>query len=75
MDSTIENLEWISRVDNIRYSLVNRHDMNGKNNPNYGNRKLSQKYKLDKALAIEKQGRKGIQNGRCQKSHYIMMIL
>lgn len=60
-----DNLEWITRKDNIRYSICNRKDYNGLNNPNYGNRTLSKKYKKDKKLAKEKQGRPGIKNGRC----------
>ena len=41
--------------------------MNGKNNPNYGNRKLSEIYANDKELAKEKQGRPKLANGRCRK--------
>ena len=66
-NSRVENLEWISRKDNINYSKCNKPDYHGKNNPNYGNRKLSQKYKEDKQYALEKQSRKGLQNGRCRK--------
>lgn len=63
----VENLEWISRKENVDYSLRNRPDLNGANNPNFGNRKLSKKYANDKELSKEKQGRKGTQNGRCRK--------
>lgn len=66
-NSNVENLEWISRKDNINYSKCNMPDYHGENNPNYGNRKLSEKYKLDKQYALEKQSRKGLQNGRCRK--------
>lgn len=66
-NSNVENLEWISRLDNISYSKCNRPNYRGANNPNYGNRKLSIKYKNDKQYAIEKQGRKGLRNGRCRK--------
>ena len=62
-----DNLEWITHADNIRYSNCNRPDMNGINNPNYGNKTLSIKYKKDKEMSREKQGRKGLKNGRCQK--------
>lgn len=58
------NLEWITHKDNVRYSICNKPDITGKNNPNYGNKKLSERYKKDKQLSIEKQSRKGIQNGR-----------
>ena len=39
----------------------------GKNNPNYGNKILSKRYKENKELSIEKQSRKGLKNGRCKK--------
>lgn len=64
------NLEWVSHTDNISHTLKGgRHitqvrDMSGKNNPNYGNRKLSKKYTNDPSLSKEKQGRPGAQNGR-----------
>lgn len=66
-NSNVENLEWITRKDNINYSKCNRPDYHGINNPNYGNKKLSVKYKEDKQYSIEKQSRKGLQNGRCRK--------
>ena len=62
-----KNLEWISRTDNVNYSKCNMPDYHGENNPNYGNKKLSQKYQRDKQYALEKQSRKGLQNGRCRK--------
>lgn len=60
----VDNLEWITRKDNIRYSKCNMPDYHGSNNPNYNNRTLSEKYSNDKVLAKEKQSRPGIQNGR-----------
>ena len=66
-NSNVDNLEWVSRQDNINYSLCHRPDYSGKNNPNYGNTKLSEIYKHDKEYAIEKQSRKGLQNGRCRR--------
>lgn len=66
-NSNVENLEWISRTDNVRYSICNKPDMHGQNNPNYGNRKLSKIYAKNKELAKEKQSRPGLQNGRCRK--------
>lgn len=66
-NSNVENLEWISHADNVRYSVCNRPDYRGSKNPNYGNRKLHEKYKNDKELSREKQGRKGLKNGRCRK--------
>lgn len=67
INNRVENLEWISHADNVRYSVCNKPDLTGKNNPNYGNRKLSKIYAENKELALEKQSRKGIQNGRCRK--------
>ena len=64
-DNRAENLEWMSHADNIRYSSK-RKDIWGVKNPNYGNRKLSAKYAADRKLALEKQGRPGLQNGRCR---------
>lgn len=66
-NSNVDNLEWVSRIDNVRYSKCNMPDYNGSNNPNYENHKLSEKYAADKELSKEKQGRPGIKNGRCRK--------
>lgn len=66
-NNNVNNLEWISHADNVRYSVCNKPDMRGSNNPNYGNRKLSKIYSENKELALEKQSRKGTKNGRCRK--------
>lgn len=66
-NSNVDNLEWVSRIDNVRYSKCNMPDYNGSNNPNYGNHKLSEQYAADKELSKEKQGRPGTKNGRCRK--------
>lgn len=66
-NSNVENLEWISRIDNVRYSKCNMPDYHGKNNPNFGNNKLSIKYQNDKSLSKEKQSRPKLQNGRCRR--------
>ena len=66
-NSSVDNLEWITHADNVRYSNCNRPDMSGEKNPNYGNRKLSEIYKNNLEYAKEKQGRPGLQNGRCRK--------
>lgn len=66
-NSNVDNLEWISRADNVRYSNCNRPDYSGEKNPNYKNDTLSRKYTKDKILAKEKQSRPGLQNGRCRK--------
>ncbi len=66
-NACVDNLEWITHADNVRYSNCNRPDYRGEKNPNYGNRKLSQIYAADPQYAKEKQGRPGIRNGRCVK--------
>lgn len=66
-NNCLDNLEWVTHGDNVRYSVCNKPDMNGKNNPNYGNKKLSKIYSENPEYALEKQSRKGLQNGRCRK--------
>ena len=41
-------------------------DLSGKNNPNYNNNTLHLKYKNNKKLSKEKQGRHGGKNGRAK---------
>ena len=62
----VENLEWISHIDNVRYSIQNKPDVSGEKNPNFGNRKLSAWYAEHPEDALEKQSRKGVQNGRAR---------
>ena len=69
-DFSISNLEWITHKDNVKYSVVNRPDLHGENNPNYGNRKLSAFYKEHPEIAKEKQGRPGKRNGRYKHGLY-----
>lgn len=65
------NLEWLTHKENIRKSIAagrmgyQNNGFCGEKNPNYGNRKLSKIYSDNLLLAKEKQGRPGIQNGRC----------
>ena len=71
LNNNASNLEWMSHKDNVAYTINNgRHictrDITGSNNPNYGNRKLSEKYKNDKELSIEKNSRPGERNGRAR---------
>ena len=66
-NNNVDNLEWMTHADNVRYSICNKPSMKGDKNLNYGNRKLSKIYKENPKLALEKQSRKGIQNGRCVK--------
>ena len=62
------NLEWVTHEENIRYSKnANRYPSHfGKDNPNFGNKKLSEKYAKDKLLSKEKQSRPGGKNGRAK---------
>lgn len=66
-----DNLEWISHKDNVRYSHKEGHyakpHWKGENNPNYGNHKLSEIYRDNPELALEKQSRKGAINGMSKK--------
>lgn len=62
-----DNLEWVTHHENILYSKCHMPDYHGEKNPNYGNKKLSKRYSENKELSKEKQGRPGIQNGRCKK--------
>lgn len=65
-NNNVNNLEWLTHADNVRYSNCNRPNMSGKNNPNYGNHKLSNIYKNNLSLSLKNQSRKGIKNGRCR---------
>lgn len=64
-----DNLEWLTHAENVKYSRnAGRYPSQiGKNNTNYGNKKLSKKYRNDPVLSKEKQSRPGAQNGRCRK--------
>lgn len=63
------NLQWCSHKDNVSYSVDAGHYVGkfGKDNPNYGNTILSEKYKKDKKLAKEKQSRPRGLNGKAKK--------
>lgn len=52
-----DNLEWVTHADNVKYShkAGNYKGKYGKDNPNYGNSKLHERYEADKNLAKEKQ--------------------
>lgn len=67
----IENLEWTTHADNVKYSADKGHYVHcGEDNPNYGNHALHERYKADPALAKEKQSRPGEQNGRYKTGKY-----
>lgn len=67
-----ENLEWVTHVDNIAYTVNNnRHStangkMKGDKNPNYGNNTLKLKYANDPELAKINSSRPREQNGRAK---------
>lgn len=69
-NNRFDNLEWVSHNENIKYSIDMGNHISvsanyfGKNNPNYGNHKLKEKYAKDKELSRLKQGRKGKKNGK-----------
>ena len=69
-NNTPDNLQAIPHLDNVMRTVnagrnfTSVYDVSGENNPNYGNRKLSEKYRLHPELAKEKQSRKGATNGR-----------
>ena len=69
-NNNVDNLEWISHGDNVRYAIHNNNhvctrDLTGKNNPNFGNKILSKRYQKNPLLSKEKNSRPGVQNGRC----------
>ena len=73
-NNRVDNLRAISHAENVRHTCIagrhaaSDHAFAGKSNPNYGNRKLSEKYKLDPDMAREKQGRPGSKNGRARRT-------
>lgn len=63
-----DNLEWVTHIDNVRYSSDVGHYKNkiGESNPNYGNHVLHDFYSNNPDIAKEKLGRPGKQNGRAR---------
>ena len=65
-NNVASNLEWVTHAENIQYS--NKYgkpkNIQGANNPNWGNKRLHEKYQVDKELARFCQGRPGSRNGR-----------
>lgn len=71
-NNIVTNLEWVTHKDNILHSAkLGNMSHYGKDNPNYGNKKLSQLYSKDKELSKLKNGRKGSNNGMAKS---IVMI-
>lgn len=66
INNNVENLEWVTHAENVRYSsLAGRHvSLKGKDNPNYGNHKLAE-YFAEHPEEKMRQSRPGAQNGRC----------
>lgn len=69
-NNIVSNLEWCTHQYNVLYSRINGHYdhiyKSGKDNPNYGNHKLSEYYKNNPMIAKEKASRPGAQNGRAK---------
>lgn len=68
-NNCVDNLEWCTHKDNVRYSIqqgnhISTKNLLGENNPNYRNHKLHEIYVNNKALALKNLSRKGGQNGR-----------
>lgn len=64
-----DNLEWVTHKQNIEYSKKAGHYKGkfGKDNPNYGNKTLANKYKNNPQLAKEKQSRPKEKNGNAKR--------
>lgn len=67
-NNKLENLEWKTHLENVRHSSdQGKYRRYGKNNSNYGNTKLKEKYAENPELALEVLARPGEQNGRAKK--------
>lgn len=70
-NNNVNNLEWVTHTENINYSAKSnnykKRNYYGKNNPNYGNHKLSAFYKNNPEIAKEKTSRPKQLNGRAVK--------
>lgn len=75
-NNCVENLEWCTHEYNVQYSIdsgnhVSTTNITGSNNPNYGNRILSEIYKNNPDLAKKNQSRPGARNGRARQIRII----
>lgn len=66
----VDNLEWVTHAENVydcvrRGTHVSKRGFEGEKNPNYGNRKLSEKYANNPELTVV-QSRPGAANGRAR---------
>ena len=64
-NNCVDNLEWLTHLDNVRKSSAVGHyaGRSGEKNPNYGNHVLHERYQADKELSRQMMGRPGAQNG------------
>lgn len=62
-NNAVSNLEWIAHDDNVTASVVAGHYKHyGPDNPNYGNRRMSERYRVEpelRALQSRPDGRNG----------------
>lgn len=71
-NNRVENLRVLDHTENVRHTKafgrhVSDRGFSGSNNPNFGSKTLSKKYKENPSLSKEKQSRPGGQNGRARR--------
>ncbi len=66
-NNRVDNLEWCTHQQNVEYSYLLGHykTKSGKDNPNYNNHTLKEKYRNNPELAKANNRRPREQNGRC----------
>jgi hypothetical protein len=70
-NNSVDNLEWCTHFDNVQYAIkmgnhICTRNLNGSNNPNFGNDTLKKKYAANPELAKQNNSRPGCQNGRAR---------